>query len=181
MASVAPLLLHLLLLLLAVIPSWLSGSATAAAATCPPPLVLSLGTISTSSRTWTRVNKNLKIGAVVRNTGNVLLTDVNLKIALPPGLCPIKTSAKPTSKPLQRPAIEGTAAGSVNVYWVGMHFRPGKTRKFKIQTVVTRNVTSVAAPAVEALAWLGNDTCTVAAEPLNVRGRMRGLKWVSSQ
>lgn len=140
--------------------------AAVAAPICPPPLSLKIAAGGGAMR----AGKNLHIKAVLRNRDMAAaLADVSLKIALPAGLCPIKTSTAPTLHPRQRAVVEGTASGGVNVYWSSMNFKAGGKRNFYVKTLVAANLTGPATLPIEALAWIGSDgQCSVAAQPLGV-------------
>ena len=107
--------------------------AAVAAGACPPPLTLQLAASGSATRRGTQAGKSFHIKAVLRNHDKATaLPEVSLKVALATGLCPVKTSTTPTLKPRQRATLEGTAAGSVNVYWTSMTFKAGQARKFRL-------------------------------------------------
>ena len=144
--------------------------AALAAAVCPPPLTLQLAASGSGVRRSTQGGKILLVRAVLRNHDKTAaLPDVSFKVALAAGLCPVKSSTAPALKPRQRATLEGTASGSVNVYWTSMTFKVGQARKFRIKALVANTLTGPATLPVEGLAWVGGDgQCSAAAGPLNV-------------
>lgn len=137
-------------------------AAAAVAAVCPSSLALEMSaTASTNSH---------YIKAIIRNHNRTaVVAEVGLKIALPTGLCPIRTSTRPILKPRQRPVLEGTATGTVNVYWSGMTFKPMQARKFRVKSLIAGNLTKHTTLFVDGLAWVGSDgQCLVPAGPVGV-------------
>lgn len=167
-ALVAAGALHLLLL---------GAGAATAVPICPPPLSLHLA----AGGGATRAGKSLLIRVILRSSDKAsALADVSLKIALPAGLCPLKTATAPKLRPQQRAVVEGTAGGGVNVYWASFGFKAGQRRTFYVKATVARNLTAPTTLPVEALAWVGSDgQCSVAAQPVGVSQLMgdTSMQW----
>ena len=146
-----------------------------ASSTCPPPLTLRVA----AGNDATRAGKTVHIRATLRNHA-AALPDMSMKIALPAGMCPIKTWTAPALKPRRRATLEGTASGGVNVYWSTFGLKAGGGRRFYVKTTVSANLTGPATLPVEALAWIGSDgQCLVAAQPLGVSQSMddTSMQW----
>lgn len=135
-----------------------------ASSTCPPPLTLRVAAGNDAAR----AGKTVHIRATLRNHA-AALPDMSMKIALPAGMCPIKTWTAPALKPRRRATLEGTASGGVNVYWSTFGLKAGGGRRFYVKATVAANLTGPAMLPVEALAWIASDgQCSVATQPLGV-------------